>query len=171
MQVTPCTTSCQGLKLSRVLKTTKRTEPNCERYSSSLADRKRQLNRQATGARRLQNTRAATSSEEPLEVPPDIPSLGKVDYVLILNHVLKMTATKHKSRYRAIMDSALGSNLKETLIANLSAAVINAFEEEIHGSEDLQNFGEKPRRSMRRAYTYISCGRAHGSFGYTLVNQ
>lgn len=94
------------------------------------------------------------SFEEPQEASPDVPSLGTVDYVSILNRVLEMTATRHKSRYGVFFDSELASNVKETLIATLTPAVINAFEKGIHGLEDLQNIGGEPE-ALQDAGIYL----------------
>lgn len=98
--------------------------------------------------------------EQPVERLAELPSLGRVDYIKILDEVIEMAKTKYSERYGAffsatIQTSGTRSDLVPKLISSLSPKVMTALQNGICNVEDLIQIGGDPDRLDCRPVVYL----------------
>ncbi|OQE16665.1 hypothetical protein PENSTE_c023G09063 [Penicillium steckii] len=88
---------------------------------------------------------------QPIERPAELPSLGKVDYLRILDQVIDMANTRYPERYGLFLKTCIKNanadmNLRSKIIGSLNPKVILAFQNGIHDVGDLIEIGGQPDR-------------------------
>jgi hypothetical protein len=98
---------------------------------------------------------------QPIEGLVELPPLGEVDHLKILDQVIEMASTKYSERYGAFRQAKLNNpntdlDPKCKLINSLNPKVILAFQNGIHDVEDLIRIsGEPEKRDCPGIYLHI----------------